>query len=63
VPHDVPLCRVDDIDQNGLKIVKFIGQRSFIHDFARPGRVVLGFRIPGEGVRNTSGRLVRWGRS
>jgi hypothetical protein len=29
---------VVDVDQNGLKVHRFIGLRSFIHDFARPGR-------------------------
>jgi hypothetical protein len=38
VPFDAPLRRVEEVDQNGLKIVKWIGQRSFIHDFTRPGR-------------------------
>ncbi|SEE38357.1 hypothetical protein SAMN05444161_5600 [Rhizobiales bacterium GAS191] len=40
-PDTVPqgqLRAVHDIDQNGLKITKWIGQDSFIHEFTRPGR-------------------------
>jgi hypothetical protein len=40
-PDSVPsdkMRRVMEVDSNGLKMVKWIGQRSFIHDFARPGR-------------------------
>jgi hypothetical protein len=33
VPYDVPLHEVIERDANGLKMVKFIGQRSFVHDF------------------------------
>jgi hypothetical protein len=39
VPWDAPLRRVPQVDSNGLKTVVFIGQRSFIHDHARPGRI------------------------
>jgi hypothetical protein len=38
VPEDAPLRRVEEIDGNGLKIVKWIGQRSFVRDFTIPGR-------------------------
>jgi hypothetical protein len=38
VPYDAPLRRVEVRDQNGLKVVNWIGQRSFIHDFTRPCR-------------------------
>jgi hypothetical protein len=38
VPEDAPLRRVESIDGNGLKIVDWIGQRSFVHDFTMPGR-------------------------
>jgi hypothetical protein len=40
-PDSVPpneMRRVEDVDQNGMKIVKWIGQRSFVHDFTIPGR-------------------------
>jgi hypothetical protein len=40
-PDSVPsggMREVIDIDKNGLKIHKFVGQRSFVHDFARPCR-------------------------
>jgi hypothetical protein len=32
------LREVVEVDHNGMKIHKFIGLRSFVHDFARPGR-------------------------
>jgi hypothetical protein len=32
--------RVEERDSNGLLQVKWIGERSFIHDFATPGRLV-----------------------
>ena len=35
--------RVVEIDQNGMKQVKFIGQRHFVHEFTRPGRRVVSF--------------------
>src|SRR5262245_31172752 len=42
VPLD-QMRRVVEVDSNGLKIVKWIGQRSFVHDFTRPGRRVVSF--------------------
>ena len=39
VPVDAPLRRVETRDANGLTIVDWIGQRSFVHDFTRPGRL------------------------
>jgi hypothetical protein len=47
-PDAVPageLRRVEDVDGNGLRIVSWVGQRSFMHDFTRPGRRVTGFRV------------------
>jgi hypothetical protein len=46
VPHDAPLRRVEERDSNGLKIIKWIGQKWFGDQFTRPGRLVLGFRTP-----------------
>jgi hypothetical protein len=46
-PDSVPaneLRRVEEVDGNGMKIVKWIGQRSFVHDFTREGRRVVSFR-------------------
>jgi hypothetical protein len=44
VPFDAPLREIKEVDpQNGLRINRFIGQRSFIHDFTRPGRRVVRF--------------------
>jgi hypothetical protein len=57
VPYDAPLRRVEEIGQDGLKIVKFIGQRCFTRDFAAPIRYVIGFRTP-QGLMNTRGRFV-----
>ena len=45
-PLTVPLGeyrRVTELDQNGMKIVKYIGQRSFTDDFKRPCRRVKSF--------------------
>jgi hypothetical protein len=50
--------RVEEVDQNGLKTVKWIGQQSFIHDFEQQARRVVGFWTP-QGFMNTSGRFVR----
>jgi hypothetical protein len=58
VPFDAPLRRVEDIDQNGMKIVKWIGQRSFTHDFTREGRRVVSFRTD-HGFVDASGRALR----
>jgi hypothetical protein len=38
VPEDALLRRVESIDGNGLKVVDWVGQRIFVHDFTRPGR-------------------------
>jgi hypothetical protein len=43
VPVDSPLRRVETRDANGLTIVDWVGQRSFIHDHGREGRRVVGF--------------------
>jgi hypothetical protein len=58
VPYDAPLRRVEKIDGNGNKLVEWIGQRSFIHDFARPGRRVTSFLTP-HGRVNAGGQPVR----
>ena len=50
--------RVVEVDANGNKIIKWIGQQSFVRDMMIPGRRVLGFRTP-QGFMNTSGRYVR----
>jgi hypothetical protein len=60
-PDSVPpgeMRRVEKIDGNGLKVVEWVGQRSFVHDFTIPGRRVLGFRTD-QGFMNTSGRFLR----
>jgi hypothetical protein len=51
--------RVEEVDANtGRKIVNWIGQQSFVRDFAAPVRYVVGFRTP-QGFMNTSGRYIR----
>ena len=52
VPVDAPLRRVEEVDANGLKIVKWIGQRSFVHDFTRPGRGVISFLFDRTALRS-----------
>jgi hypothetical protein len=58
VPVDAPLRRVEHTDGNGMKVVDFIGQRSFIHDFNRQGRRVVSFRTD-QGYVNASGFALR----
>ena len=50
--------RVEEIDSNGSKMVKWIGQECFVRDMMPPSRRVLGFRTP-QGFLNTSGRYIR----
>jgi hypothetical protein len=52
------LRRVEEIDGNGHKEVKWIGQESFVKQFTTPGRRVVGFRTD-QGFFNTSGRYIR----
>jgi hypothetical protein len=45
-PSTVPpgeFRRVVEVDQGGTKIVKWIGQQSFVKQFTRPGRQVVSF--------------------
>jgi hypothetical protein len=60
-PKTVPVGefrRVVEIDNNGLKIVKFIGQQSFVKEMGRPGRRVVSFRTD-QGFVDASGRALR----
>jgi hypothetical protein len=50
--------RVVEVDSNGLKIVKWIGQRSFTDDFKAPVRRVISFLTP-HGRVNAAGMPVR----
>jgi hypothetical protein len=50
--------RVEDIDANGLKIVKWIGQTSFVREMGRPCRRVVSFLTP-HGRVNGAGQPVR----
>jgi hypothetical protein len=60
-PNTVPpgeFRRVVNLDSNGLKIVEFIGQESFVKAFTRPGRRVTSFRTD-QGFMDVSGRPLR----
>ena len=50
--------KVIEIDQGGTKITKWIGQRSFVDEFTRPGRRVTSFRTD-PGYVDASGRPLR----
>jgi hypothetical protein len=55
LPEDGTLLRRDSIDPTtGLHQINWHGRRSFIHDFARPGRKVL--RLVGKDGRVLLGR-------
>jgi hypothetical protein len=58
VPHG-QIERRESVDGNtGRKIVHWIGERSFTHDFTRPGRRVTSFRTD-TGYVDGSGRPLR----
>jgi hypothetical protein len=60
-PNTVPrgeYRRVVKIDSNGMKMVEWIGQESFIKEFTRPGRRVTSFRTD-QGFVDASGRPLR----
>jgi hypothetical protein len=50
--------RVEERDSNGLVQVKWIGERSFVRDFATPGRRVASFVLNGIHV-DAAGRALR----
>ena len=50
--------RVVSIDSNGMKVVSYVGNRSFVRDFTIPGRRVVGFRTD-QGYVNTVGNRLR----
>jgi hypothetical protein len=58
VPVDAPLREVKETDPNGLRVTRFIGQRSFIHDFTTPGRRVASFNTS-NGPMSASGMFLR----
>jgi hypothetical protein len=58
VPVDAPLRRVESRDANGLVVVDWVGQTSFVHDFNRQGRRVVSFRTD-QGYVNASGFALR----
>ncbi len=57
VPFDVPLRRVEERDQSGVKAIRWVGSRSFVHDLKAPVRRVLGFRTEHGYVDITGSRL------
>jgi hypothetical protein len=50
--------QVTELDRNGHKMVRFIGQESFVKEMGRPGRRVVSFLTP-HGRVNASGIPVR----
>jgi hypothetical protein len=50
--------RVVEVDQGGTKIVRWIGQESFVKEMGRPGRRVVSFRTD-QGFVDASGRALR----
>jgi hypothetical protein len=46
VPYNAPLRMVEERGENGTVIHKFLGQRSFVHDFKSPVRYVTSFTTP-----------------
>jgi hypothetical protein len=50
--------KVIEVDQGGTRIVKFVGQESFVKQFTRPGRRVVSFRTD-QGFVNASGHGLR----
>jgi hypothetical protein len=50
--------KVTEIATDGMKVVKWIGQESFVKDMGRPGRRVVSFQTP-NGRVNASGIPVR----
>jgi hypothetical protein len=58
IPYDAPLRQVTEIDGNGIKMVKFLGQRHFIEDFKSPVRKVFCFNTP-QGAMTPGGQWMR----
>jgi len=60
-PSSVPpgeFRRVFEVDQGGTKIVRWIGQESFVRQMGREGRRVVSFRTD-QGFVDASGRALR----
>jgi hypothetical protein len=58
IPFDAPLREVHERDENGTHVVRFLGQRSFIHDFKSPTRKVISFNT---GIRDATPPAVAGG--
>jgi hypothetical protein len=52
------LREVTEVDNNGLKITKFLGAECFVKEMGRPGRRVVSFNTP-NGPVDASGRFMR----
>jgi len=53
------LRKIEELDDYGkVKIVRWIGQESFVKQMGRPGRRVIGFKTD-QGYVNTSGQFLR----
>jgi hypothetical protein len=60
-PGSVPAGQIERreaTDSSGQKMIKWIGERSFVHDFTIPGRRVTSFRTD-QGYVDGSGRPLR----
>jgi len=61
-PANVPLGemrKIEEIDQYGqLKMIKFIGQESFVKDMGRPGRRAISFNTS-NGPIDAGGRFLK----
>jgi hypothetical protein len=51
IPADSPPREIHEIGPNGERTIRFLGQRSFIHDMKPPIRKVCYFRTPSGPVR------------
>jgi hypothetical protein len=50
--------RVEEVDSNGMKMVRWIGQECFVKQMGRPGRRVVSFNTS-NGPMDASGRFLR----
>jgi hypothetical protein len=55
IPFDAPLREIHERDENGSHVVRFLGQRSFVHDYKAPVRRVISFNTGDQG-RYSPGR-------
>jgi hypothetical protein len=58
IPADSPPREIHERDANGQHIIRFLGERSFIHDFKPPVRKVRGW-FTNQGFVGTDGCTLR----